>query len=52
MSEGAAASDDAKTVYDLYAVVCHSGTSFFGHYTGFARLANFGDGTKTDVGKF
>ena len=36
--------------YDLTGVICHSGSSFFGHYVSIGRLAGF-DGSKTTLGK-
>jgi len=49
MCKEALSDDNVKTVYDLYAIVCHSGTSFFGHYTGFARLPALEDSTKSSI---
>ncbi|EYC05473.1 hypothetical protein Y032_0082g1604 [Ancylostoma ceylanicum] len=37
-----------NTVYDLTGVVCHSGSSYFGHYVSIGRLAGF-DSTETVV---
>ncbi|VDM55836.1 unnamed protein product [Angiostrongylus costaricensis] len=37
-----------NTVYDLTGVVCHSGSSYFGHYVSIGRLPGF-DSTKTIV---
>ncbi|WKX93647.1 hypothetical protein Q1695_011142 [Nippostrongylus brasiliensis] len=37
-----------NTVYDLTGVVCHSGSSYFGHYVSIGRLAGF-DSTDTIV---
>ncbi|KHJ83371.1 ubiquitinyl hydrolase 1 [Oesophagostomum dentatum] len=37
-----------NTIYDLTGVVCHSGSSYFGHYVSIGRLAGF-DSTETIV---
>ncbi|VDM68269.1 unnamed protein product [Strongylus vulgaris] len=39
---------DQNTIYDLTGVVCHSGSSYFGHYVSIGRLAGF-DSTDTVV---
>lgn len=33
-----------ETLYDLYGVVCHMGSSFFGHYISYAELVGSGLG--------
>ncbi|CAI4232242.1 unnamed protein product [Auanema sp. JU1783] len=38
-----------STIYDLVGVVCHSGSSFFGHYISMGRLTSF-DTTDTEIG--
>lgn len=43
------APDGQETLYDLTGVVCHSGSSYFGHYISVGRLADF-DSRKTAVG--
>ncbi|PAV89138.1 hypothetical protein WR25_14151 [Diploscapter pachys] len=40
------APSDQTTKYDLTGVICHSGSSFFGHYVSIGRLAGL-DGSKT-----
>ena len=40
------APDGQETIYDLTGVVCHSGSSYFGHYISVGRLADF-DSRKT-----
>ncbi|PIC46140.1 hypothetical protein B9Z55_005930 [Caenorhabditis nigoni] len=35
-------------MYDLTGVVCHSGSSYFGHYISLGRLADF-DSSKTKI---
>ncbi|UMM18184.1 hypothetical protein L5515_014365 [Caenorhabditis briggsae] len=37
-----------STMYDLTGVVCHSGSSYFGHYISLGRLADF-DSSKTKI---
>lgn len=38
-------------IYDLTGVVCHSGSSYFGHYVSIGRLSGF-DSTETIIGEF
>ncbi|CAI5443433.1 unnamed protein product [Caenorhabditis angaria] len=38
----------ASTTYDLTGVVCHSGSSYFGHYISMGRLADF-ESSKTKI---
>ncbi|VDP05310.1 unnamed protein product [Heligmosomoides polygyrus] len=40
-----------NTIYDLTGVVCHSGSSYFGHYVSIGRLSGF-DSTETIIGEF
>lgn len=37
-----------ETMYDLVGVVCHSGSSYFGHYISFGRLQSI-DGKQTEI---
>ncbi|MFH4973766.1 hypothetical protein AB6A40_000475 [Gnathostoma spinigerum] len=37
-----------ETKYDLFGVVCHSGSSYFGHYISFGRLQSL-DGQTTEI---
>lgn len=37
------------TKYDLTGVVCHSGSSYFGHYISMGRLESL-DGKTTEIG--
>lgn len=38
-----------ETLYDLTGVVCHSGSSYFGHYVSMGRLQSL-DGKMTEIG--
>ncbi|CAF3858722.1 unnamed protein product [Rotaria magnacalcarata] len=40
----------ARFRYDLYGVINHCGSAWFGHYTSNARLLAFNDSAKTDIG--
>ncbi len=40
---------DGSPFYDLFGVVCHQGTSFYGHYVAMARLLDY-DTRRTDIG--
>uniref|UniRef100_A0A0R3S6I2 Ubiquitin carboxyl-terminal hydrolase n=1 Tax=Elaeophora elaphi TaxID=1147741 RepID=A0A0R3S6I2_9BILA len=40
-----------ETKYDLTGVVCHSGSSYFGHYISLGRLLSI-DGKATEIGDF
>ncbi|CAD6198270.1 unnamed protein product [Caenorhabditis auriculariae] len=42
------APDQPSTIYDLTGAVCHSGSSYFGHYISLGRLPDF-DGSKTKI---
>ena len=44
-------SDTTQSRYDLYGVVNHRGSAWFGHYTSHARLLANNDPAKTDIGK-
>jgi len=37
--------------YDLYGIINHRGTAWFGHYTAYARLLANNDSAKTEIGK-
>ncbi|CAF1580390.1 unnamed protein product [Rotaria magnacalcarata] len=36
--------------YDLYSIVNHRGSAWFGHYTSYARLLSYNDSAKTEIG--
>lgn len=36
--------------YDLYGIINHRGTAWFGHYTSYARLLANNDSAKTEIG--
>ncbi|CAF2742050.1 unnamed protein product [Rotaria sp. Silwood2] len=43
--------DDApQSRYDLYGIINHRGSAWFGHYTSYARLLAFNDSAKTEIG--
>uniref|UniRef100_A0A914WAM8 Ubiquitin carboxyl-terminal hydrolase n=1 Tax=Plectus sambesii TaxID=2011161 RepID=A0A914WAM8_9BILA len=42
------APNDQETLYDLTGVVCHSGTSYFGHYISIGRLSGL-DSSQTEI---
>lgn len=41
--------DSSQTRYDLFGIINHRGSAWFGHYTSYARLLGFNDPTKTDI---
>jgi ubiquitin C-terminal hydrolase len=43
--------DSPQSRYDLYGVINHRGTAWFGHYTSNARLLAYNDAAKTEIGK-
>lgn len=43
--------DSPSPRYDLYGVINHRGTAWFGHYTSYARLLAYNDSAKTEIGK-
>lgn len=44
------ATDPSNSRYDLFGVINHSGTAWFGHYTADARLLASNDPTKSEIG--
>ncbi|UJR15384.1 hypothetical protein I4U23_002332 [Adineta vaga] len=42
--------ESSQSYYDLYGVVNHRGSAWFGHYTSFARLLSPNDSAKTEIG--
>ncbi|TMS40167.1 hypothetical protein L596_006581 [Steinernema carpocapsae] len=44
-----AAQPNQQTAYDLTGIVCHTGTSYYGHYVSMGRLTN-DQGTETRIG--
>ena len=40
-----------RSRYDLFGVINHRGTAWFGHYTSYARLLGNNDSAKTEIGK-
>ena len=40
-----------RSRYDLYGIINHRGTAWFGHYTAYARLLANNDSAKTEIGK-
>jgi ubiquitin C-terminal hydrolase len=43
--------NSSQSRYDLYGVINHRGTAWFGHYTSYARLLANNDAAKTEIGK-
>jgi ubiquitin C-terminal hydrolase len=43
--------DQSQTRYDLYGIINHCGTAWFGHYTSYGRLLGNNDSAKTEIGK-
>ena len=43
--------DQFQSRYDLYGIINHRGTAWFGHYTAYARLLANNDAAKTEIGK-
>jgi ubiquitin C-terminal hydrolase len=41
----------SQSRYDLYGIINHQGTAWFGHYTSYARLLANNDSAKTEIGK-
>ena len=41
----------SEASYDLYGVINHRGSAWFGHYTSYAKLLCHNDAVKTDIGK-
>ena len=44
------ANDPSHSRYDLFGIINHSGTAWFGHYTADARLLTSNDPTKSEIG--
>jgi ubiquitin C-terminal hydrolase len=42
--------NSSQSRYDLYGVINHRGTAWFGHYTSYARLLANNDAAKTEIG--
>lgn len=42
--------DASQSRYDLFGVINHRGSAWFGHYTSLARLLSFNDPAKTEIG--
>lgn len=45
------AANGAQARYDLFGVINHRGSAWFGHYTSYARLLSYNDSAKTEIGK-
>ncbi len=43
--------DTSQSRYDLFGIVNHRGSAWFGHYTSHARLLAYNDSAKTEIGK-
>ena len=43
--------DPSQCCYDLYGIINHRGSAWFGHYTSNARLLAYNDAAKTEIGK-
>jgi ubiquitin C-terminal hydrolase len=43
--------NSSQSRYDLYGIINHRGTAWFGHYTAYARLLANNDSAKTEIGK-
>ncbi|CAF0984223.1 unnamed protein product [Adineta steineri] len=43
-------SDSSQTRYDLFSIINHRGSAWFGHYTSHARLLSYNDPAKTEIG--
>ena len=42
--------DASQSRYDLFGVINHRGSAWFGHYTSHARLLGYNDSAKTEIG--
>jgi len=40
----------SQSLYDLYGIINHRGTAWFGHYTSYAKLLACNDPAKTEIG--
>ena len=43
--------DTSQSQYDLFGIINHRGSAWFGHYTSYARLLAHNDPAKTEIGK-
>ena len=43
--------DSSRSRYDLFGIINHRGSAWFGHYTAHARLLSYNDSAKTKIGK-
>ncbi len=43
--------ESSQSRYDLFGIINHRGSAWFGHYTSFARLVAYNDSAKTEIGK-
>lgn len=43
--------DSSQSRYDLFGIINHRGSAWFGHYTSYARLLAYNDSAKSDIGK-
>ncbi|CAF3581966.1 unnamed protein product [Rotaria sp. Silwood1] len=42
--------DSSQARYDLFGIINHRGSAWFGHYTSYARLLSYNDSAKTEIG--
>jgi len=42
--------DFSQSRYDLYGIINHRGTAWFGHYTSYGRLLAYNDPVKSEIG--
>ncbi|CAF4207350.1 unnamed protein product, partial [Rotaria sp. Silwood2] len=42
--------DSSQARYDLFGIINHRGSAWFGHYTSYARLLSYNDSVKTEIG--
>jgi len=43
--------DSSQSRYDLFGIINHRGSAWFGHYTSYARLLAYNDSAKSEIGK-
>jgi ubiquitin C-terminal hydrolase len=43
--------NSSQSRYDLFGIINHRGSAWFGHYTSYARLLSYNDPAKTEIGK-
>ena len=41
----------SQSHYDLFGIINHRGSAWFGHYTSYARLLAYNDAAKSEIGK-